>query len=866
MKLLIFFMMTKIKETNSIESYIFNSQPTGVLAFNSKFEVTLCNKAFTNQTLLNQQKIAGANLFDIAKFDTKKLNFKSQILAGNQLNTLIKINGKSFEVAVLPLWDEEKNIGGSITLGEEITGSPQLNYLSKSGFKSVIENTPMTIMIFREDGSVFYTNQHYRDLWGLTDKELYLIHEYYNIFNDKQLNSQAMDPYLKKAFEGNNVELPVINYVLDYAGLGRTDFAANPNWLLGYFFPLENPDTKERLVALIFTEITRQVEAEQAFKQSQQRLELALEGGELGVWDWGLENNSMVYNKQWAKILGYELDEIDMFSWTGLVHPDDLEWVEKKLNDHIEGKSDSYFAEYRVKSKAGEWKWILDRGKVVEFNKEGKAKRISGTHLDITAKKQYEEELKASEERYRSLVDDLPIGVAIVQDDMVVYANRELHTILGASNDNELMGLSALKHFADPEAYHNKVQSILNKSETETTDEVKIRDLSGKLRCVEITSIPFMHNDKPAVQSIVNDIQQRKEIEEQTLRAEKLLSGLFENAPMGIVMLGFDDEILKINKGFEQMFGYTPNEVVGRYINDVIVPDNLAEEGANLSKGSAMGKALYSETERVSKSKEQIPVMIYTLPVIHDDQRLGVYGIYIDLRKRIKVEEELKVRNLELDNFVYKVSHDLRSPLASILGLINLVKLEGGFHDSFEYLKLMERQVHKLDHFIHDVLSHSKNLKMALVTSPINFKEVIDRCIKDLSHLNGFEEVTKNIKIKIKGGEFLSDQWRINEIFRNLIANSIKYKDISKNNCEFNINVDITSQACQIIISDNGIGIVEKSLPHIFEMFYRATDTSKGSGIGLYIVKNAIEKLGGTIEVESEHGKGTSFIIELPVI
>ncbi len=856
-------MKTKIKEENSIESYILNSQPTGILAFNSKFEITICNKAFINQTQLNQQKIAGSNLFDIAKFDTKKLNFKNQILAGNQLNTLININEKSFKVAVLPLWDDEKNMGGSITLGEEVIGSPQLNYLSKSGFKSVIENTPMTIMIFREDGSIFYTNQHYRDLWDLSDKELYLIYEYYNIFNDRQLNSQAMGPYLTKAFEGNNVELPIINYAFDYSGLGRDNFSANSNWLLGYFFPLENPDTQERLVALIFTEITRQVEAEQAFKQSQERLELALEGGELGIWDWDLENNSMVYNKQWAKILGYELDEINMFSWKGLVHPDDLEWVEKKLNDHIEGKSNFYFAEYRVKSKTGEWKWILDRGKVVEVSKKGKAKRISGTHLDITAKKQHEEKLKAGEERYRILVDSLPIGVVIVQDDKVVYANKELHIILKASNDNELIGLLAPSFFADAEAYHNKMQRILNK-EVAPTSEVKMRDLNGVSRSVEITSIPFMHNNKPAVQSIINDIQQRKENEEQTLRAEKLLSGLFENAPMGIVMLGFDDEILKINKGFEQIFEYKSEEVVGRYINDVVVPKKLAKEGLELSRSSVEGKATYTETERLSKSNEKIPVMIYGLPVIHEGQQLGVYGIYIDLRKRIKVEEELKVRNLELDNFVYKVSHDLRSPLASILGLINLIKLEGGFQDSFEYLKLMENQVYKLDHFIHDVLSHSKNLKMSLVTSPINFKELIDRCIKDLSYLNGLEEVTK--KVEIKGGEFLSDKWRINEIFRNLIANAIKYKDKRKSKCILNITVNITSNACQIIIVDNGIGIIEDCLPHIFEMFYRATDTSKGSGIGLYIVKNAIEKLGGTIKVKSEHGKGTSFIINLPVV
>jgi signal transduction histidine kinase len=230
----------------------------------------------------------------------------------------------------------------------------------------------------------------------------------------------------------------------------------------------------------------------------------------------------------------------------------------------------------------------------------------------------------------------------------------------------------------------------------------------------------------------------------------------------------------------------------------------------------------------------------------------------------MKVEEELKVRNLELDNFVYKVSHDLRSPLASILGLINLVKLEGGFEDSLEYLKLMENQVHKLDHFIHDVLSHSKNLKMSLVSTPIDFEELIQKCVNDLSYIRDFDKVTKNITIETDG--FLSDKWRINEIFRNLIANSIQYKDSSKDECSLDITVKEIDGNCEIKISDNGIGIQEESVPRIFEMFYRATDTSKGSGIGLYIVKNAVDKLEGTIDIESEYGVGTVFTIKFPAL
>ena len=857
-------MRTKVSEKTSLEANIFFNQSTAILGFNSEFEITICNRSFSKEANIDPAEIKGENLFSAFKFSSSSDEIRNIISAGEELTCIINLDQSRFEVTILPLWGDEVIIGGTLTLGEEVVGNAKLNFLSKTGFKSVIEKAPMTIMIFRENGSVFYTNQHYKELWELSDRELYLIHEYYNVFEDAQLNSQAIGPYLKKAFQGKTVELPVVEYVLDYSGLGRKENTLKANWLLGYFFPMENPDSNENLVALIFTEITRQVEAEQAFKVSQERLELALEGGELGIWDWSLENNTIVYNRQWAKILGYEVDELDVNSWKDLVHPEDFSWVEKELNDHIQGKSDTYLAEYRVLSKSGDWKWILDRGKAVEFSSTGKAKRISGTHLDITATKQNEEVLKNSEARYRSLIENLPTGVAIVQDDEVVYANPELHSILKSNVENELIGQTASECFTDTSSYNKRVNNILNTNTPEPTKEVEIKDLQGNKRCVEITSIPFIFNDRPAVQSIVNDVEDRREVEKQTQKAEKLLSQLFENAPMGIVMLGFDDEILKINKGFEQIFGFNSDEVVGKYIDDIIVPQDLKEEGIGLSVESGKGDMVYCESIRSSKSNEHVPVMIYTLPVIHEEQRLGVYGIYVDLRQRVKIEEELKVRNLELDNFVYKVSHDLRSPLASILGLINLVKLEGGFQDSMEYLKLMENQVHKLDDFIHDVLSHSKNLKMSLISAPIDFNEIINKCVSDLSYLKGFDKVVKSISVNAEG--FLSDNWRINEIFRNLIANSIKYKDGRKDYCELDISVQLIEDTCEIKISDNGIGIPKESIPHIFEMFYRATETSTGSGIGLYIVKNAVEKLNGTIRIESEHRVGTSFIMNIPTL
>jgi signal transduction histidine kinase len=228
----------------------------------------------------------------------------------------------------------------------------------------------------------------------------------------------------------------------------------------------------------------------------------------------------------------------------------------------------------------------------------------------------------------------------------------------------------------------------------------------------------------------------------------------------------------------------------------------------------------------------------------------------------MKVEEELKIRNAELDNFVYKVSHDLRAPLSSILGLVNLARLPGNTDNPLEYIDIIGTKVLHLDHFIGDVLSHSKNLKMEVTLSKVDFSQVINRTFNDLNYLEGAHEIKKFVKVE--GADFYSDPWRISEIFRNLISNAIKYRRVEGVESEVNIKVLVDQHRAEIVFADNGIGIDDVNLNRIFEMFYRATEQSDGSGIGLYIVKNAVEKLGGQINVSSKPNLGTRFHIILP--
>jgi signal transduction histidine kinase len=139
---------------------------------------------------------------------------------------------------------------------------------------------------------------------------------------------------------------------------------------------------------------------------------------------------------------------------------------------------------------------------------------------------------------------------------------------------------------------------------------------------------------------------------------------------------------------------------------------------------------------------------------------------------------------------------------------------------------------------------------------------LIDQCFSELNYLPGVTRLQK--KVIVKGCHFYNDSIRIFEIFRNMISNAIKYQDPEKKKSLLSITIDVTPDAANLVIEDNGVGIEEEHLPKIYTMFYRASEKSDGSGIGLYIVHQALQKINGTIKVTSELNQGTTFSISIP--
>jgi signal transduction histidine kinase len=232
--------------------------------------------------------------------------------------------------------------------------------------------------------------------------------------------------------------------------------------------------------------------------------------------------------------------------------------------------------------------------------------------------------------------------------------------------------------------------------------------------------------------------------------------------------------------------------------------------------------------------------------------------------KQLHYEATVKL-NRELDNFVYSISHNIRSPLTSVMGLLTLAKREDDNRDRFfkDYFDMLERSVQKLDETLREITEYSRNARTDLSNENVDMRAIVAKCHDRLKYLPGWERVTTHVTLA-QQHEFFTDPYRLEIILFNLINNSIKYRDERKQNCTLDIHATIENNVATITLADNGIGIDSLHLPRVFDMFFRASVQSDGAGLGLYIVKEATLRLGGQVQIDSHLGEGTVCKIVVP--
>lgn len=289
-----------------------------------------------------------------------------------------------------------------------------------------------------------------------------------------------------------------------------------------------------------------------------------------------------------------------------------------------------------------------------------------------------------------------------------------------------------------------------------------------------------------------------------------------------------------------------------------IITDKLTKNQRNFSESLGEGT-------RLIKTYLLLINIFFTLVIIGSVSIY--YSIMINRLRRSKDETDDKNKNLiianaELDKFVYSASHDLRSPILSLKGLIEIVKLDTDLDQIRYYLDLMHESLDKQDEFIKEIIDYSRNKRKKVAIGPVSLNKIIDEIITQHQYIKGTNGIA--IKKELSVDELHSDGLRLKIILNNLLSNAIKYSDEKKEKRYISIKTYTIGEFYKIEIEDNGLGINPEYHVKIFEMFFVTNNNNKGSGLGLYLVKEAVENLNGYITVDSAINIGSTFIVTIP--
>jgi PAS domain S-box-containing protein len=359
---------------------------------------------------------------------------------------------------------------------------------------------------------------------------------------------------------------------------------------------------------------------------------------------------------------------------------------------------------------------------------------------------------------------------------------------------------------------------------------------------------------------------------EQGLLNYQQLQNLLRMTPVGVFRCDADKKCVYVNDRFCQITGLRPEEAMGDGWHSAIYHE---DRHAVLSDWSAK-KRIREEIKGIYRYQRPASgeiAWVIGQSISETDRSgnvVGYLGSVTDITRLKKIEEALQEKNdvlvkinQELDNFVYSASHNLRAPLTSMMGLINLIRMEPQNTEVLiRICSMMEHSLGRLDGFIRDILDHSRNARLSVQAVEVKLDEFIQQVLEEFSLQEGFSEIDLKVSL-CQEIPFYTDPVRLRIVLRNLISNCIRYKNLVENP-SIKIEGEIGLAQSVLRIVDNGTGIRPEHHQKVFEMFYRADERRSGSGLGLYIAREMVEKMGGSIQLSSTSGKGTTVVLQLP--
>ena len=633
-------------------------------------------------------------------------------------------------------------------------------------------------------------------------------------------------------------------------------------------------------------ELTVRKRAENAVRESEQRLELALQGANLGLWDRNLATGKAVFNAQWAQMLGYREDEIEhsLEAWQKLIHPDDADRVSNALEAHIAGKTERYEVEHRLRASDGGWRWILSRGKVVQWSEDGVPLRIAGTHLDITERKETRQDLRF----HAILLDSVREAVmAVDEEGRITYWGTGAQRLYQYER-GEIVG-KQIEELVPPTVRGREariLESVRTQGHWEGAYRQMRKDGTEFWADAYVSLIRDQQTSTAGFIAIVYDATQRRLELEARRQSEERYRMLFREMLSGFAVYeiirgdnqaAVDYRFLEVNPAFERLTGLLAREIIGKTVREIL-PTLDPEWLEYFHRVAASGEASHFEkyTDTFNRWFEVTVFCPETNKLASIFQDITGRKTAEGERQKLeyKVQQAQKLESLGV--LAGGIAHDFNNLLMGVLGNAELTRdeLPPG-SPALETLAEIEKAAQRAADLCRQMLAYSG--KGQFVVESVALNDMV-------------QAMTNLLEISIAGNAVLrinlapdlpvvrGDPSQLRQVIVNLVTNASEA--VGEGSGIINLTTGVMDCSREYLastfldedlragtyvyieITDTGRGMDPATCERIFDPFYTTKFT--GRGLGLAAVLGIVRGHHGAINVYSEPDTGTTMKVLLP--
>jgi two-component system, chemotaxis family, CheB/CheR fusion protein len=799
-----------------------------------------------------------------------------QGLVQNFETTFVTKQGNPVEVLISASLSGSVISGMIIDISEKVRSQSEVVKL-KNRFLDTINNSLDGYMRTSLEGRIIEVNNAFCSMTGFSKNEL------------MSMNYRDITPSTWILFEEGIIreEVFIKGYSRTYEKEYETkDGSHIPVELRTYLTRNEKGEPTEFWAFI--RDISDRKQKEKLIQESAQRLELAISAAKQGLYDLNIVTGEAYVNDEYALMLGFDpqtFKETNNY-WISRLHPDDVERTSIVFKNYIEGKTNEYRVEFRQKTAAGNYKWILSVGKIVEFSLDGSPLRMLGTHTDIDTIKTIQNKLAVSQERFALATAASNVGIWDwnVAENKVYYSSIWKAQV-GYEPDELENKFESWEHLLHPDDYdkmHNELMRFMQSPGKYFDAEFRMRHKEGHYVWIfnRAAAIKDKNGNIVRMYGAHTDVTKRKEAELSLSALTTRLTLATQSAGIGIWEWNMHTNELLWDDRMYEMYGVkTVNNSDQKWLK-ALHPDDRERAAKELSIAIESSGEYKSRFHIIKPDGEVRCISAYAiiLPTGMGNKKKLV-GVNMDITNEeiarnqlMEAKEKAEIANIHKNNFLANMSHEIRTPMNGIIGFADLLKDETIEKNCKSlYLDIINRNSQSLLSLIDDIIDISRieANELKIVKTTVNLSALFNELEMEFNHtIKNYRD--KNIQFKFTIDASLrdifirTDDLRLRQVIVNLVNNSIKFteKGIIQVNCS------VKKKQLEFSVNDTGIGIPFDKTTAIFERFYRLDSKQhrkySGTGLGLAISKGLISLLGGSIWVDNEYKGGASICFTIP--